>query len=160
MFAFADIIATINNGNIEDVTVVSVGANEVVYQKGNTQKTIASSEVDGVLYDDGRYITPPKTNIVIESNESTSNDTWAIDDESAGAQSSSSKQRQKRERKERTGNSSEVGQAFKDAGISIKDAFTIMFDEMGKKKEKRTSKSKNTENYSNQESSTASEDGW
>ena len=160
MFAFADIIATINNGNIEDVTVVSVGANEVVYQKGNTQKTIASSEVDGVLYDDGRFISPSKKTSATESFETTSNDSWAIDDESADAKSTSLKQRQKREKKERSGNSSEVGQAFKVAGSSIKDAFTIMFDEMGKKKEKRTSGSTNTENNSNQESPKASEDGW
>ena len=59
MFAFADIIATYNNGNIEDVTVVSVGADEVVYKEGNAQKSIASSEVEGVLYDDGRFIDSP-----------------------------------------------------------------------------------------------------
>lgn len=159
-FAFADIIATINKGNIEDVTVVSIGANEIVYKKGNAQKTIASSEVDGVLYEDGRYITPPRANTVVESNETTSNDSWAIDDKSEEDKSASSKRRQKREKKERTGNSSEVGQAFKDAGASIKEAFTIMFDAMGKKKEKGTSGSTNTENHSNQESSTASEDGW
>ena len=158
-FAFADIIATINNGNIEDVTVVSVGADEVVYKKGNTQKSIASSEVEGVLYDDGRFVSPPKKSVVTESFESPSDDSWAVEDAPLEDSQTTSNNRTKRERKERSGGNSEVGQAFKEAGSAIKDAFTTMFDAMGKKKEKSPSDKANTETDSNQ-STPASDDGW
>lgn len=161
LFAYADIIATFNNGNIEDVTVVSIGADEVVYKKGNTQKSIASSEVEGVLYDDGRFVAPPKK-AAAESMEIASDDSWAVDDASSNdSQDATSNRRQKREKKERNSNS-EVGQAFKEAGVAIKDAFTTMFDAMGKKKDKSSSENTsntNTDTESNQ-SSPASEDGW
>ena len=161
-FAYADIIATFNNGNIEDVTVVSIGADEVVYKKGNTQKSITSSEVEGVLYDDGRFVAPPKK-AATESIENTSDDSWAVDDATSDdSQTASSNRRQKREKKDRSGGNSEVGQAFKEAGTAIKDAFTTMFDAMGKKKDKSSSESTTntiTETESNQ-GSPASEDGW
>lgn len=162
LFAFADIIATFNNGNIEDVTVVAVGSNEVVYKKGNTQKTIASSEVEGVLYDDGSYVSPPKNVIPSESVEPSSDDSWAIDNGSSeDAQSvTASTRRQKREKKESSGEQSEVGQAFKEAGVAIKDAFTTMFDAMGKKKEKDSSGRLHSTTESKQSSSPASDDGW
>ena len=158
-FAFADIIATFNNGNIEDVTVVSVGADEIVYQKGNAQKSIASSEVEGVLYDDGRFVSPPKKSVATESYESTSDDSWAVEDTPSDNTSTTSNQRAKREKRERSGGNSEVGQAFREAGSAIKDAFTTMFDAMGRKKDKSSSDKTNTETDSNQ-SSPASEDGW
>lgn len=81
LFAFADIIVTRSSGNIEDVTVVSVTADEVTYQKNGSSRTLASSDVEGVLYDDGRYVSPPskQVNQIVE-NSSTSNDSWAIDD--------------------------------------------------------------------------------
>lgn len=161
LVAFADIIATYNNGNIEDVTVVSVGADEVVYKQGKTQKTIASSEVEGVLYDDGRFVAPPKKAVVADSFESTSDDSWAVDDASSNdSQEATSNRRQKREKKERSGSNSEVGQAFKEAGHAIKDAFTTMFDAMGKKKDKSSSESTTTEANSNQSTPATSEDGW
>ncbi|MBR1426085.1 MAG: hypothetical protein IJ581_01390 [Paludibacteraceae bacterium] len=159
-FAFADIIATYNNGNIEDVTVVSVGADEVVYKKGNAQKSIASSEVEGVLYDDGRFVSPPKKAAVTESFESTSDDSWAVDDAATDDSQTASSNRQKREKKERSGGNSEVGQAFKEAGSAIKDAFTTMFDAIGKKKDKSPSESSTTETDANQSSPSASDDGW
>ena len=158
-FAFADIIATFNNGNIEDVTVVSVGADEVVYKKGNAQKSIASSEVEGVLYDDGRFVAPPKKSVATESYESTSNDSWAVENTPSEDIQTTSNRRAKREKRERSGGNSEVGQTFKDAGVAIKDAFTTMFDAMGRKKDKSSSDKTNTETDSNQ-SSPASEDGW
>ena len=162
LFAYADIIATFSNGNIEDVTVVSIGAEEVVYNEGGTQKSIVSSQVEGVLYDDGRFVAPPKK-AAAESIEITSDDSWAVDDAiSDDTQTASSNRRQKREKKERSGGNSEVGQAFKEAGTAIKDAFTTMFDAMGKKKDKSSSESTtntNTETESNQ-GSPASEDGW
>lgn len=162
LFAFADIIATFDNGNIEDVTVVSVGADEVVYKQGGTQKTIASSQVEGVLYDDGRFVAPPKKAVVFDSSESTSDDSWAVDDASSDkSQTASPNRRQKREKKERSGGNSEVGQAFKEAGVAIKDAFTTMFDAMGKKKDKISSESStetNADTESNQGSSAS--DGW
>jgi len=163
LFAYADIIATFNNGNIEDVTVVSVGADEVVYKIGNAQKTIASTEVEGVLYDDGRFVSPPKKTTTVESVETTADDSWAIDDapSSETTQSTSTNHREKREKKERSNNNSEVGQAFKEAGDAIKDAFTTMFDAMGKKKkDKSSSETISTETDSNQGSSSASDDGW
>lgn len=160
LLAFADIIATYNNGNIEDVTVVSVGADEIVYKHGNAQKSIASSEVEGVLYDDGRFVAPPEKAAVTDSFESSSDDSWAIEDASTDNPSAeSSNRRQKREKRERSGGNSEVGQAFKDAGVAIKDAFTTMFDAMGRKKDKSSSEKTSTETDSNQ-SSPASEDGW
>ena len=158
-FAFADIIATFNNGNIEDVTVMSIGADEVVYKKGNAQKSIASSEVEGVLYDDGRFVAPPKKSVATESYESTSNDSWAVENTPSEDSQTTSNRRAKREKRERSGGNSEVGQAFKDAGVAIKDAFTTMFDAMGRKKDKSSSDKTNTETDSNQ-SSPASEDGW
>ena len=161
LFAHADIIATFNNGNIEDVTVVSIGADEVVYKKGNTQKSIASSEVEGVLYDDGRFVAPPKKEAVVDSFESTSDDSWTVEDAATDGSTVSPNRRQKREKKERNSNS-EVGQAFKEAGEAIKDAFTTMFDAMGKKKDKSTSESTTNTNTGTEsdQGSPASEDGW
>ena len=81
LFAYADIIVTRSNGNIEDVTVISITADNVVYKQDSNQKTIAASEVDGVLYDDGRYITPPsKQTIPADDEVTSSNDSWAKDD--------------------------------------------------------------------------------
>lgn len=159
LFAYSDIIVTFNNGNIEDVTVVSIGVEEVAYMKGNAQKTIASSEVEGVLYNDGRFVSPPKESIPIGSNEITSDDSWAIDGTPSKDSETASNRRAKGEKKERKSSNSEVGQAFKDAGEAIKDAFTTMFDAMGRKKDKSSSEKTSTETDSNQ-SSPASEDGW
>lgn len=150
LLAYADIIATKNGNTIEDVTVVSVGEDEVVYKNGNTQKAIASLEVDGVLYDDGRFVSPPIKTAATESHETTSDD----------SQSTSTNRREKRDKKERNGNNSEVGQAFKEAGDAIKDAFTTMFNAMGKKKNKSSTATTSTETDSNEGSSSASEDGW
>ncbi len=158
-FALADIIATYNNGNIEDVTVVSVGADEVVYKKGNTQKSIASSEVEGVLYDDGRFISPPMKSAATESYESTPDDSWAVENAPSEDSQTTSNSHAKREKRERNGGNSEVGQAFKEAGTAIKDAFTTMFDAMKGKKDKSSSDNTNTETNSNQ-STPASDDGW
>ncbi|MBQ7665012.1 MAG: hypothetical protein IJS43_07305 [Bacteroidaceae bacterium] len=158
-FAFADIIATFNNGNIEDVTVVSVGADEVVYKKGNAQKSIASSEVEGVLYDDGRFVAPPKKSVATESFEGSSDDSWAVENTPSEDSQTTTNSRAKREKRERNGGNSEVGQAFKEAGEAIKDAFTTMFDAMGRKKDKSSSEKTSTETDSNQ-STPASDDGW
>lgn len=158
-FTFADIIATFNNGNIEDVTVVSVGADEVVYKKGNAQKSIASSEVEGVLYDDGRFVAPPKKSVATESYESTSDDSWAVENTPSEDIQTTSNSRAKRDKRERNGGNSEVGQAFKEAGSAIKDAFTTMFDAMKVKKDKSSSDNTNIETNSNQ-STPASDDGW
>ena len=159
LFAFADIIVTYNNGNIEDVTVVSIGADEVVYKQGGEQKAIASSEVEGVLYDDGRFVSPPKKSVATESFESSSDDSWAVEDAPLEDSQTTSNNRTKRDRRERSEGNSEVGQAFKEAGSAIKDAFTTLFDAMGKKKEKSPSDKANTETDSNQ-STPASDDGW
>lgn len=158
-FAFADIIATFNNGNIEDVTVMSIGADEVVYKKGNAQKSIASSEVEGVLYDDGRFVAPPKKSVATESFEGSSDDTWAVENTPSEDIKTTSNSRAKRDKRERSGENSEVGQAFKEAGTAIKDAFTTMFDAMKGKKDKSSSDNTNTETNSNQ-STPASDDGW
>lgn len=157
--AFADIIATYNNGNIEDVTVVSVEADEVVYKKGNVQKSIVSSEVEGVLYDDGRFVAPPKKSVATESFEGSSDDSWAVENTPSEDSQTTSNSHAKREKRERSGGNSEVGQAFKEAGTAIKDAFTTMFDAMKGKKGKSSSDNTNTETNSNQ-STPASDDGW
>lgn len=159
-FTFADIIATFNNGNIEDVTVMSIGADEVVYKKGNAQKSIASSEVEGVLYNDGRFVSPPKKSAATESDESTPDDSWAVENAPSEDSQTTSNSHAKREKRERNGGNSEVGQAFKEAGSAIKDAFTTMFDAMKVKKDKSSSDNTNTETDSNQQSVPASDDGW
>lgn len=88
LFAFADIIVKKDSKTIEDVTVVSMSADNVVYKQEGGVKTISSSEVDGVLYDDGRYIMPPaKQTTQQTANSSTSNDSWATDDTGSGSQS-------------------------------------------------------------------------
>lgn len=87
-YAFADIIVTRSNGNIEEVAVMSVTAENVTYKKGGATKSIAASEVDGVLYDDGRYVTPPSKSYVLEETNygnsdypsATSGDSWGMDD--------------------------------------------------------------------------------
>ncbi|MBR1928392.1 MAG: hypothetical protein IJ834_01450 [Paludibacteraceae bacterium] len=158
-FTFADIIATYNNGNIEDVTVLSVGADEVVYKEGNVQKSIASSEVEGVLYDDGRFVAPPKKSVATESFEGSSDDSWTVENTPSEDIQTTSNSRAKHDKRERSGGNSEVGQAFKEAGSAIKDAFTTMFDAMKGKKDKSSSDNTNTETNSNQ-STPASEDGW
>ncbi len=56
----ADIIVTRSNGNIEDVKVVSMTPENVLYTQNGQAKSIPSGDVDGVLYDDGRYVSPPK----------------------------------------------------------------------------------------------------
>lgn len=158
-FVFADIIATFNSGNIEDVTVVSMDASAVVYQKGKAQKTIASSEVEGVLYDDGRYVSPPKKTVATESFNVTSDDSQFVENMPAEECQASFNQQEKRKKKERSNKNSEVGEAFKEAGAAIKDAFTTMFDAMGKKKDKSPSQKKSTETDSNL-GEPASDDGW
>lgn len=158
-FVFADIIATFGGGNIEDVTVVSMSASEVVYQKGTAQKTIASSDVEGVLYDDGRYVSPPRTSVATESFNVTSDDSQFVENMPAEECQASFNQQEKRKKKERSNKNSEVGEAFKEAGVAIKDAFTAMFDAMGRKKDKNPSQKKSTEADSSQDLP-ASDDGW
>ena len=80
-FVFADIIATHKKGNIENVTVVSVNVNEVVYKIDNTQKSIPSSQVEGVLFNDGRYVTPPKKANDPDSDRFSSDGLLVSDDE-------------------------------------------------------------------------------
>lgn len=67
LYAFADIIATFKNGNITSVKVVSISADSVTYKQGDTLKRIASTEVEGVLYDDGRFVSPPSSKIFIQN---------------------------------------------------------------------------------------------
>lgn len=59
-YANADIIATHKGGKIENVKILSVGIDSVKYKQGDVEKRIASIEVEGLLYDDGRFITPPR----------------------------------------------------------------------------------------------------
>lgn len=75
--AQADIIITRSNGNIEDVKVVSMSPESVLYSQDGQPKSIQSADVDGVLYDDGRYVTPPSASQVQEqSMTNTGNDGW------------------------------------------------------------------------------------
>lgn len=77
---FADIIVKKDSKTIEDVKIVSVTADNVVYKQGNSAKTISSLDVDGVLYDDGRYVTPPSQQNIPVTTTSSSDDSWAVDD--------------------------------------------------------------------------------
>ena len=148
-----DIIVTRSGATIEDVTVISVTADKVTYKQAGKQKTIASSDVDGVMYDDGRYVSPASVAAVDESVETTSDDSWAVEDAPSN-KAESTNRREKREKKERGGNNSEIGQAFKDAGEAIK----AMFEGIGKKKDKTETTS--TESDPNQGAQSASDDGW
>lgn len=75
--AQADIIVTRSNGNIEDVKVVSMSPESVLYTQDGQAKSIQSADVDGVLYDDGRYVTPPSTSQVQEQPmNNMGNDGW------------------------------------------------------------------------------------
>ena len=76
-----DIVVTKAGTTIEDVTVILVTADNVTYMQAGTQKSIASSEVDGVLYSDGRYVNPPSKQVVSDTdNTVTAEDAWAIYD--------------------------------------------------------------------------------
>lgn len=75
--AYADIIITKSNGNIEDVTIVEITDTEVIYKQNGQQKTIPYNEVEAILYDDGRYVTLPSKNqneTSVEDNTSGQND--------------------------------------------------------------------------------------
>ena len=75
--AYADIIVTRSNGNIEDVKVVSITPENVLYTQDGQAKSIQSADVDGVLYDDGRYVTPPSASQVQEQPiTNTGNEGW------------------------------------------------------------------------------------
>ena len=74
---YADIIVTRSNGNIEDVKVVSMSPESVLYTQDGQAKSIQSADVEGVLYDDGRYVTPPSASQVHEQSVTNiSNDGW------------------------------------------------------------------------------------
>lgn len=75
--AYADIIVTRSNGNIEDVKVVSMSPESVLYTQDGQAKSIQSADVEGVLYNDGRYVTPPSASQVHEQSVTNiSNDGW------------------------------------------------------------------------------------
>ena len=77
--AQADIISTKNNGNIENVKVVSIAVDSVVYKQGDVRKAIASIEVEGVLYDNGKFVTPPAPRPIstLSEAEDDDGDSWA-----------------------------------------------------------------------------------
>lgn len=76
-----DIVVTKAGTTIEDVTVILVTADNVTYMQAGTQKSIASSEVDGVLYSDGRFVNPPSKQTVLDTdNTATAEDSWDMDD--------------------------------------------------------------------------------
>ena len=64
LLANAYIIVTRSNGNVEDVTVVSITADEVSYMQNGKSKSVISTDVEGILYDDGRYVTPPARQLI------------------------------------------------------------------------------------------------
>lgn len=77
--AHADVVSTKNNGNIENVKVISVAADSVVYKQGDIRKAIASEEVEGVLYENGKFVTPPAPRTVSTQSEEEDDDdySWA-----------------------------------------------------------------------------------
>lgn len=89
LFALADIIVKKDSKTIEDVTVVSITVDNVVYKQEGSVKTISSSEVDGVLYDDGRYVTPPSKPSTTTDNAAKSDNSWDMDDADSNRQSKS-----------------------------------------------------------------------
>lgn len=89
LFAFADIIVKKDTRTIENVTIVSVTADNVVYKQSGGVKTISSAEVDGVLYDDGRFITPPSKQSTTLGENISSGDSWDMGDVSSGSQTQS-----------------------------------------------------------------------
>lgn len=78
--AHADIIVLRSGENIEDVKVTTVAYDEVTYNLNGKQTTIASSDVEGVLYDDGRFVTPPSQPVTQTVESTQADDSWAIED--------------------------------------------------------------------------------
>lgn len=127
---FADIIITKSFENIEDVVIVSMSAEEVIYIAGNMQLSIPSENVDGVLYDDGRYIAPPKasqTPIITDSNDNWDDDSYQT--ETLVVQTGV------RTHKEKTAkNNSEIRQATKEVFSALGQFYATLFQSMKKKK--------------------------
>ncbi|MBR5921081.1 MAG: hypothetical protein IKZ56_07965 [Bacteroidales bacterium] len=136
--AFADIIVTKSNGNIENVTILEITETEIVYKQDGVQRTIPYNEVEAIMYDDGRYVTLPNRNYV---NSTTENDF-------SGNEHSNYTNRIQQDNKGKS--DSEVKQAFKKAGEATKDAFKTLF-------KSNKSKESDTENAPD---SSASNDNW
>lgn len=77
--ALADIVSTKKDGNIENVKVISVAVDSVVYKRGDTRKAIASAEVEGVLYDNGKFVTPPLPVVVNSETTETADGSRVVD---------------------------------------------------------------------------------
>lgn len=127
---FADIIVTKSFENIEDVVIVSMSAQEVIYTDGSKQLSIPSDNVDGVLYNDGRYIAPPEasqTPIMTDSNDSR--------DDSSNQTETMVVQNRGRTHKEKTAkNNSEMKQATKEVFSALRQFYVTLFQSMKKKK--------------------------
>ena len=55
LFLQAGIIVTKSDGNLEDVSNITVGKTEITYKQDGEIKSINRDEVSAVLYDNGKY---------------------------------------------------------------------------------------------------------
>ena len=101
--AFADIIVTKRDGNIENVTVVEITDTEVIYTQKGTRKSIPYENVEAILYDDGRYVTLPsksQTYSDSENNTSVSTDSYSHIPKNADRQKVNENNEEKRKEQE------------------------------------------------------------
>ena len=70
-FLRAGIIVTKENGNIEDVTNITVGNSEISYEQDGQLKSIHRDEVSAILHDNGRYEEVKPSSDLDESNANT-----------------------------------------------------------------------------------------
>jgi hypothetical protein len=131
---YADIIVTKANGNIENVTIVEIAETEIIYKQDGIQKTIPYSEVEAIMYDDGRYVTLPNKNQVKSTMENETSNNEESDYTNRIQQNNNSR-----------GNS-EVKNAFKKAGDATVDAFKTLFKS---KKKDQNSNDENSDGDSN-----------
>ncbi|MCQ2311286.1 MAG: hypothetical protein MJZ64_06010 [Paludibacteraceae bacterium] len=77
--AFAGVIVTKNEGNIEDVSNIVVSSTEVSFMENGNSKSLPIDQVSAVLYDDGRYedvkVMPQPTSQPIQETTSYSTNT-------------------------------------------------------------------------------------
>lgn len=96
--AHADIIALRSGENIENAKVTAIAYDEVTYNLNSQQTTIASSDVQGVLYDDGRFVVPPSQPAMHVAESVQADDSQGKDNATVGNASNSGKSATKGEK--------------------------------------------------------------
>lgn len=79
-FIQAGIIVTKDDGNIEDVTSITIGSTEITYKQNGQLKSISRDDVSAVLHDNGRYEEIKPASEVEENNAENGSDTYRSND--------------------------------------------------------------------------------